>query len=597
MTEAARLLAPADAEAEDLHYLAKDYSSFRRLMLDHLAVKLGRDLAEDVPSQDLAMVEALAYAADQLSYYQDAVATEAYLATARRRVSVARHARLLGYRLGEGCNARVWVQLHTAAERVRVPRGTAVATGATVEEGTPGHCHTGDHDDLFETMHAAMLTRGHNRIRLAQHRLQAGDLSAELEGVLPRLAVGMVLILRHEQEAWCHPVRLTRVEQGARSTRVSWHEGDEVPAGAPSSGPWAALGNIVLADQGRTVEQFVPDGAVPGGNVSIQGAQLAYAAPYRHEQAIRCSAAAALVQRPDEAEPAVELHETLDPPLGRHARTRLPWLGARDLIHAGPEDRRFAVEHEHGGRIRLRFGDGVNGRRPGSDWRYRLRYRIGGGARGNVGPGTVVRMANPNERIIAVRNPMAAAGGADPETIEHARAAAVVGSGEGCRCVTEADYAAAALRVPGVGAAFARRGRDGEMDGVTIFVARQDGRPVRHGFVERVQAHLAPLRLIGDELEVRGASYVAPDIEMELHIPDTHLRRRVADAVRASLARDIRLGLGERLVPARLIETAQSVPGVAQARLIRFGGTTEPAQHEIVRIDPDRVTLVHRADG
>ena len=59
-----------------------------------------------VPDLGVALVEVLAYTGDYLSYYQDAVATEAYLQTARNRVSVRRHARLTGYRLHEGCHAR-----------------------------------------------------------------------------------------------------------------------------------------------------------------------------------------------------------------------------------------------------------------------------------------------------------------------------------------------------------------------------------------------------------------------------------------------------------------------------------------------------------
>ena len=55
------------------------------------------------------LVEVLAYTGDYLSYYQDAVATEAYLDTARQRISVRRHARLVDYILHEGCNARAWV--------------------------------------------------------------------------------------------------------------------------------------------------------------------------------------------------------------------------------------------------------------------------------------------------------------------------------------------------------------------------------------------------------------------------------------------------------------------------------------------------------
>ena len=57
----------------------------------------------------ITLVELLAYAGDQLSYYQDAVATEAYLGTARRRTSVRRHARLVDYPMHDGANARAWL--------------------------------------------------------------------------------------------------------------------------------------------------------------------------------------------------------------------------------------------------------------------------------------------------------------------------------------------------------------------------------------------------------------------------------------------------------------------------------------------------------
>jgi predicted phage baseplate assembly protein len=62
-----------------------------------------------------ALVELLAYAGDDLSYFEDAVATEAYLQTARMRVSVKRHARLVDYRLHDGCAARGWVCLDVSA--------------------------------------------------------------------------------------------------------------------------------------------------------------------------------------------------------------------------------------------------------------------------------------------------------------------------------------------------------------------------------------------------------------------------------------------------------------------------------------------------
>ena len=101
--------APAGAATTEIDYLVKDYASFRRLMLDRLGRLVPRWRDRHVPDLGVTLVEGLAYAADHLSYYQDAVATEAYLDTARRRVSVHRHARLVGYPMHQGCNARAWV--------------------------------------------------------------------------------------------------------------------------------------------------------------------------------------------------------------------------------------------------------------------------------------------------------------------------------------------------------------------------------------------------------------------------------------------------------------------------------------------------------
>ena len=108
----------------EINYLAKDYASFRQLILDRLALNVPEWRERHVPDIGIALVEVLAYAGDHLSYYQDAVATEAYLGTARRRVSMRRHARLMDYQLHEGCNARAWV---------------TVETGQTVEDLDPDH--------------------------------------------------------------------------------------------------------------------------------------------------------------------------------------------------------------------------------------------------------------------------------------------------------------------------------------------------------------------------------------------------------------------------------------------------------------------------
>jgi len=107
---------PIEETQPAINYLAKDYASFRRLILDRLSLLMPDWRERHVPDTGIAIVEVLAYAADYLSYYQDAVASEAYLDTARQRISVRRHARLVDYRMHDGCNARVFVFLEVSID-------------------------------------------------------------------------------------------------------------------------------------------------------------------------------------------------------------------------------------------------------------------------------------------------------------------------------------------------------------------------------------------------------------------------------------------------------------------------------------------------
>ncbi|MCI0698641.1 putative baseplate assembly protein [candidate division KSB1 bacterium] len=106
-----RVCPPDKLSAPEINYLAKDYASFRQLILDRLAQIMPEWRERHIPDLGIALVELMAYIGDYLSYFQDAVATEAYLDTARKRISVRRHARLVDYLVHEGCNARAWVHI------------------------------------------------------------------------------------------------------------------------------------------------------------------------------------------------------------------------------------------------------------------------------------------------------------------------------------------------------------------------------------------------------------------------------------------------------------------------------------------------------
>ena len=68
---------PASRVEQDINYLAKDYGSFRRLMLDRVALLSPQWTERSAADLGVALVEALAFVGDYLSYQQDATGTGA----------------------------------------------------------------------------------------------------------------------------------------------------------------------------------------------------------------------------------------------------------------------------------------------------------------------------------------------------------------------------------------------------------------------------------------------------------------------------------------------------------------------------------------
>jgi hypothetical protein len=583
-----------------LDYLARDYASFRKLMLDHLSIHAPEATPPNPASLEVALVEVLAYVGDYLSYYQDAVATEAYLATARERVSVRRHARLLDYPLNEGCSARAWLHFEVGAKRLHLSRGLAVAT-------SPG---PGDRE-VFETLHDAVLFSRHNRMAIEEewNGPRAGDTSARLVGALPNLAAGDVVLLLQTGGRWCQAVRLidARVEDGGSATKLIWHDEDEIAEDVPEAGPWTVLGNIVLADHGESACEALPQGS-GGAEHKFACAELSYAVPYAHGEAMARSAASAMRQDPRRAEPQLSLQERLHRVGDPEVVAGSVWTGRRELLRASRFERAFAVEPDDGIGVNLRFGDGVRGRKPQRGWHYLARYRTGRGSRGNVGPASLTHLPVEDDGIIAVTNPLPARGGADRESIDSARHVAPVAGEVRHRCVTAADYAAAARLFPGVRDCRVQRSVEDGGAVLSMHVARDGERPVDRAFASRLMAGLAPLRTIGDRLRVAGADYVDVVVGIEIAVAPGHEPADVVRGVRRRLIDGISLTFGEALDTAMLVDRAKSVAGVAEARVTALArrdsippstaswpGGVRPRATEIVRIDPAALTIAAEA--
>jgi hypothetical protein len=284
----------------EINYLAKDYASFRQLILDRMAL-LTPDWKERNPADlGIALVELLAYVGDYLSYQQDAVATESYLGTARRRTSVRRHARLVDYHMHDGRNARVWVQFTAGpgGDGLTIAKGsdsntTKLLTKIAGQSNTLIAQNSRAFEEalnarplVFELLHDLTIFEAHNQIKFYTWEsrdccLPKGATRVTLLDDVERplqLHKGDVLIFEERKgpetgiaedadPSHRHAVMLTKVTAATDPltdmpvVEIEWSRADALPFALCVSGETPdgfkddislALGNVALADQGMT---------------------------------------------------------------------------------------------------------------------------------------------------------------------------------------------------------------------------------------------------------------------------------------------------------------------------------------------------------
>src|SRR4051794_7448199 len=115
-----------------IDYMARDYESLLQAMRAQIPAKLPewKDFSNEADFGNV-LLELFAHIGDILSYYQDRVANESFLGTARGRRSVIEHLRLIGYRLSTAVPAAASLNITVPGSVnavVTINRGDAFAT-------------------------------------------------------------------------------------------------------------------------------------------------------------------------------------------------------------------------------------------------------------------------------------------------------------------------------------------------------------------------------------------------------------------------------------------------------------------------------------
>ena len=714
---------PQILEEPQINYLAKDYASFRQLILDRLALVMPDWNERHVPDIGIALVEVLAYAGDHLSYYQDAVATEAYLDTARQRISVRRHARLVDYRMHEGCNARAWLHINasancvlSAAETLFITRHSDVPQDGRVltlddlnqiaasqyqvfepllEQGQDklplwhdhneiefytwgdGQCclpigttsvtlkdellhvppatdttvdkpaaenQTGSETEHTATMGAKPNTTAQSKTMnagqsvLPQHKLQLypGDFLLLEEIMDPETGNAA-----DKNPAHRHVVRLTRVSYDwdplyrQPIVQVDWDKKDALPFALCISAIASdctllpkvsvARGNILIVDHGRTQNEPLdpvppkdsPDRCPDKCDPAEEPVDAQTYRPYLHQPALTFSqplpvAAAAreiLRQEPRQALPAVRLTGRLTL-AGAVVQNR--WLAQADLLASYADDYHFAVEMDDARRAHLRFGDGELGHKPEAYTEFTATYRTGNGGAGNVGAEAITTVVQRHTLLTGValkaRNPLAAVGGTEPESVAEVKLFAPQAFRQSLqRAVIAEDYANIVMReFPGeVQRAAASLRWNGSWYEVLVAVdplARVQTAAELAELLAAITGRLYRYRRIGHDLRVAAAQYVPLDIELLVCVKAHYLRGHVKAALLNVFSnRDLPngqrgffhpddLSFGEGVYLSDLVAAAQGVTGVESVVVTKlqrlFDGNHQAIEEGILKLGP-----------
>ncbi len=595
-------------------------------------------------------LESLSSLADDLSYTQDRIAAEGTLETATQRRSMVRHARLVDYEPKPATSSHVLLQCDVTAG----PLPSGLLVGALGPDGVAIPFETGT--SLIDPDTGA-LNRATYPVSPAWNRgIQPyfwDDRGICLEaGSKEMWVAGHGFLFQPGQQLLLDTAALTPADPPIREIVVigsSTEETDPLFGQAVTRIVFRSplqrehdltrtvvAGNLVPATQGqRLVDIFGIEPTSP----ALRGIELAVArqganwtpasAAFELFHPLRDAPLVWLDQDALDAKPLPEIILTEQP--ASLTASPVDWRWRRSLLEADVFENAFTVDPARyrliasrpGGSVSwdydgdegdtVRFGDGVFGSIPEPGSVFRVIYRTGRGAGGNVAADSITKVDPASAAFVTnVTNPFPATGGADRETGEQIRRRAPQAfRALQFRAVRPEDYETAAKRLPWVsqsGTVFRWTG-----SWLTVFTSADPKDSEQLPIDEHLELIdlLNRYRMAGYESYVPDPRFVSIDLIVSLCAQPDAFRGDVKAAVLQALGTGVfpdgrlelfhpdRFTFGtpfERSALEAAIQDAYGVAGVVSVEYRRRGVTVdyvdmpervEVAPRQILRLDND----------
>jgi hypothetical protein len=571
---------PAEAAAQDeipqqaqsIDYLAKDYDSFLRGMLDMLPARLPGWQTRTEADLGMAMLELFAFMGDQLSYYQDRVANEGFLHSAVQYESVRRMLSLIDHQLSPGAAAKALVAFTTTASRA-IGLGFTVSTKGTDKQDAV----------VFEAIEERVIYPQLNVMQIKAD-VPAGSTQAVLLGEFDTsLTPGVwVWIQSASGGEWAQLIDPVTVNTVTHLTTLNFSAPLRMRHDQPST---RVNGNGVVMSHGKSQRQTATGTGEANQQIALDFGPLTYVTDAG-------------------GTPQTTLHVTVS---GKE------WQLVEDFIGSGPTDFHYTKTQDNQGFLTLHFGDGQQGRKPEARAPIVVRYRSGVGSAGMVAPGTLTEFEKVDTTNDLAINPQASFGAVDPESLAEARLMGPRTLRQQNRAVTAQDYADALLRGVPWGTevvkplhARAQFSWTGSWNSVIVSVDFADRRPLSSTPNRRkaLETALEQKRLAGYDVQVEDARYAPINIALVVNLKPEYFVRRVRAEVERAVGRlgffaPANFDFGQAVRLSDLYAAVLAVQGVRYITVQRFkrlgdrypdhekDGVIEVGPLEIARCDND----------
>jgi Baseplate J-like protein len=622
-----------------IDYLAKDFDSFKHAMITFMMQKVPGWISTSEADLDQTLLELFSAGADELSDYQDRVMNEAYLLTAKNRISLAKISKLTNYFIYQGNQAHTFIAINVNQE-IEINKTFEAWTDGVFDKDT-GTFTKGRSSIIFSsndytnpkfkrpkfypslnniklytwsdslvglktgTRTADLAIRASNggtmpivEVKEFEERINKGDVPYLLiqAGNLADSIERQAFKLKDKRQLVHLKKALAIYDPATTETllRVWWRESlnfDICPESLT-----LFHGNIFQVYQGQVTESVFREyrtdlkpeelyyERITFGNETVsRGAICKISEPILYQE----------TKEGGEIPPVSTLRIRVRVNVGSLVQEQ-EWLETPDLVHSTGLDNHYVVETDEDGMSSIRFGNGINGKELPFNADVLCSYMKGSGPDGNIGGDTLTYFNNqvdfPNIDKNNCWNPFDVNNGKKMEPASDiVRRVPEAFKSRQRRAVTLQDYVDRAEEISGVSKASAEYQWTGSWRTVRISVDPEGGFDLDQRLIGEISKQLMAVKLLGEDFEVRRAHYIPLEIEVTYCVDEDYwvedLQYVVEQEFSIGYTPDGRPGFfnpdmwtfGQGIYRSQIIGRLESITGVNHVIELKMKKRYEPA--------------------